>query len=180
MVASLSSPASPPPPPAASPGETGLFGAVCCPGTSSFWATPCCLLFFLAITTVFVKRFGQVCTSFGYFKSTLSFLLRPQNVLYLSSQDNSQYGGGLAHSGVHRLKILLAKRLHSHAEKTTAAYTDGDASAAMFSEGNLLLPPSPDFLIISNEKTIKQALMHTSPSHDGFSIFTEEHFIQYI
>lgn len=83
VVGSLSSPASPPPPPAASPGETGLFGTVCCPGTSSFWATPCCLLFFLAITAVFIIRFGQVCTSFGDFENTLSFLLGPQNVLYL-------------------------------------------------------------------------------------------------
>lgn len=83
VVGSPSSPASPPPPPAASPGETGLFGAGCCPATVSFWAAPCCLLFFLAITTVFMIRFGQVCTSFSDFTSTLSLLLGPQNVLYL-------------------------------------------------------------------------------------------------
>lgn len=84
VLASLSNPASPPPPPpAASPGETELFGAGCCPGTSSFWPTPCCLLFFLAITVVFAGRFGQVCTSFNVSTSTLSFLLGPQNVLYL-------------------------------------------------------------------------------------------------
>lgn len=118
VVASLSSPASPPPPPAASPGETGLFGTVCCPVIISFWAIPCCLLFFLAITTAFIIRFGQVCTSFSDFTSTLSFLLRPQMFSISSSQDNSQYGGGLTHSGVHRLKILLAKRLRSHTEST--------------------------------------------------------------
>lgn len=39
-----------------------------------------------------------------------------------SSQDNSQYGGGLAHSGVHRLKILLAKRLHFRTRNTTETW----------------------------------------------------------
>lgn len=80
VLASLSSSASPPPPSAAS----GLFAALCCPGTSSgFWTAACCLLFFLAITSVLAIRFGQVCTSFEGSMSTLSFLLGPENVLYL-------------------------------------------------------------------------------------------------
>lgn len=68
-----------------------------------------------------------------------------------SSQDNSQYGGGLAHSGVHRLKILVATMLHFHSENTTATCPDNEATNAMFCEGKRHLP-----LFRIQEKTIKQ------------------------
>jgi len=70
----------------------------------------------------FKKRFGRVCTSLCDSRRTLSLLLGPRNVLYLLSQDNSQYGGGLAHSGGQRLNILLAKRLHARALDTTGTW----------------------------------------------------------